>query len=344
MIKDRNVDPGASIGIDKLAFPYIVSGKYTDGSLPKILWVAKGGADSDSSAQGSRGEPFLTASGVRGAFTNTVDGRGDRVILGPGLWRETWNFGSGTGTTGAAGRMNKRDIGIYGSGGAHSGRTQVVGDGTSLTSTIRVQDGYLRGFILADMELDSVDSSNAGRIYPCLELITRDTGTLLATSDDYHARVTNVHVNSDGTPRAGFLLRGTTKAVFERCSTAGVILGIAFDASAENNPDNCRFFDPIFHDNVTADVATVRNDGEAVYSLVVGATALTNIYFFRPMFMDRGGTPVTNYVNLVGAMSNVGFYDFFAARDVADGTLMELPVAVIAIGASAAAAEFIIGA
>ncbi len=52
---------------------------------------------------------------------------------------------SHTGTTGSAGRMNKEDIGIYGSGGAHTGRVQIVGDGTTTGPTIRVRDGYLRG-------------------------------------------------------------------------------------------------------------------------------------------------------------------------------------------------------
>src|SRR3990167_3967739 len=109
MIKDRNIDP-SGIGADKIQFPGIVSGKHTDGSLPVVIWVAKGGADASGatgvSHQGSREFPFLTGNGSNGALRYTIDGRGDRVIYGPGTWRENLDFGSGTGTTGAAGRMN----------------------------------------------------------------------------------------------------------------------------------------------------------------------------------------------------------------------------------------------
>ena len=53
MIQDRNVDP-SGIGIDKIQAPYIVSGKHTDGSLPTVMWVAKGGADASGATGVSR--------------------------------------------------------------------------------------------------------------------------------------------------------------------------------------------------------------------------------------------------------------------------------------------------
>lgn len=350
MIKDRNIDPGASIGIDKLGFPNIISGKHTDGTLPKVLWVAKGGADAAGatgvSSAGSRSDPFLTVSGANGALTYTVDGRGDRVILGPGIWRENWDFGSGTGTTGAAGRMNKRDIGIYGSGGAHPGRTQIVSDGATAGPTIRVRDGYLRGFVLANVEVGNVDTADADRAQPLVDLETDDTATTLtANSSDEWATLNNVWLVSDTTGTLGLILTGTQMLRSYGLHVAGLIRGIAFRGSLSNTPLDCLFYDTEFYDNVTFDVGTISAPGEGSYTGVGnGAVILGNISFHRNKYMDRGGTPVTNYVNVSGATINCGDYDFFAARDVADDTLMAIPVDWIAIGRSAAAAEFIIGA
>ena len=344
MITDRNIDPGASIGIDKMAFPYIISGKHTDGSLPKIVWVSKGGADSLSSAQGSRNEPFLTINGVSGAMRQTVDGRGDRIIVGPGIWRENLDFGSGTGTTGSAGRMNKRDIGLYGSGGAHPGRTQIVSDGATTGPTIRVRDGYARGFVLADLEVGNVDSADADRVQPLIDIETNDTATLTADSSDEWTLLRNLRLDGGGSGSAGLVLTGATMFRAYHLEIANCTLGLVLRGSLSNSPENLMFWDTVFHDNITADITTVTgNEGQWVF-VAGGDTSLTNVRFVRNLYMDRGGTPVTNYVNVVGTMVNVVDFEFVAARDVADGTLMQLPVDWVAIGRSAAAAEFIIGA
>lgn len=345
MIRDKNIAPGANIGIDKLAFPYIVSGKHTDGSLPKVIWVAKGGADGLSSTQGGRDEPYLTVNGTRGAMVQTVDGRGDRIILGPGIWRENWDFGSGTGTTGAAGRMNKRDVGIYGSGGAHPGRTQIVSDGAATGPTIRVRDGFLRGFILSDLEVGNVDTADADRAEPGVDLTTSDTGTLTATSSDEWAVLNNVRFDGGATGTAALILTGAQMVRAYSLEVTGWTFGILFRGSLSNWPDHCHFWDCRYQDNVTADIVTSANAPEGGYgTFTAGSVNLTNISFFRNAYNDRGGTPVTNYVNVEGTVVNCGDYEFIAARDVADATLMQLPVDWIAIGRSAAAAEFIIGA
>ena len=348
MIKDSNVDPGAGIGVDKLAFPAFISGKHTDGSLPKVVWVAKGGADAAGatgvSHVGSRSEPFLTIWGANGAQAYTVDGRGDRIILGPGTWRENGDFGSGTGTTGSAGRMNKRDIGIFGSGGAHVGRTQIVGDGTTTGPTIRVRDGYLRGFVLADVEVGSVDSADADRAQPLIDLETVDaTATLTATSSDEFAVLRNVKLDGGATATAGVVFTGAQQVRCYSLEVLGCTYGFVFRGSTVNFPDNLRFWDTIFGDNVTADIFTTTGT-EGQWGFPGGTTNMTNVLFVRNMYTDRGGTPVTNYVNAVGTMVNVMDFEFVAARDVADDTLMALPANWVAIGRSAAAAEFIIGA
>ena len=307
--------------------------KFTDGTLPNHFWVSKGGAD--GAGNGAFDNPYLT---IRRAIRESVDGRGDVLHVGPGIWREHLDIGSGTTVSGSSGGYAKRNLKLLADGGAHQGVTQIVGDGTTEQATIRVQSGYLRGSVLKGFELDNVNSSDAGRAYPCLELVTSDVGTLTATSGDYHGLIEDIDIVSDNVVTTGILLTGTTKAKFKRLTIAGCVVGIAWRGSPNNTPDNLKFWDVVFHDNTTADIASYSS-GE-----VIGAMNATNIQFFRPQFMDRGGTPVTNYANISGTTVNCGFYEFDAARDVADGTLMQLPVDWIAIGNSAAAAEFIIGA
>ena len=340
MIQDKNIASG-TIGIDKLAFPSIVSGKHTDGSMPLVLWVAKGGADGGNvglSKQGSRDEPYLTITGANGALNRTIDGRGDRIILGPGIWRENVDIGS-------VARQNKRDIGLYGSGGAHPGRTQIVSDGATTGPTIRVRDGFLRGFILADLEVGNVDSADADRAQPLVDLETNDTAILTANSRDEYATLQNVRLASDTTATMGLILTGTQMLRVSHLVVAGIIRGIVFRGSDSNFPDHCYFDDTAFFDNVTYDVGTISAPAQGTYTPITdGIANLTNIKFLRSQYMDRGGTPVTNFVRVVGTVVNCGDYEFVAARDVADATLMQLPVDWIAIGRSAAAAEFIIGA
>lgn len=313
--------------------------KHTDGTFPRRFWVTKGGDDGDGN--GSFSNPFLT---WRRAIRQAVDNRGDWIFVGPGIWRETPDIGAGDTTSGPSGGYQKRGLHIIGTGSGHTGLTQLVSDGTTDQPTLRVQDGYLSGFTLKHIELDAVDSSDATRARPILELETSDTGTLTATSADYHFLIEDVHILSDGTPTAGFLFTGATKGTVRNCSIGGVTHGIFFRGSTNNNPSDITFEDIDFLDNVTADISC----GVLSYITapsIEALTTLTNIKFLRPRFWDRGGTPVTNYVNLlVTTAVNVHLFEFVAARDVADDTLMALPVDVVAIGRSAAAAEFIIGA
>ena len=126
----------------------------------------------------------------------------------------------------------------------------------------------------------------------------------------------------------------------------GCVRGVVLRASSLNNPGSAYFYNTLYNDNVTADVMTTVGEGEGAWTFTAGTlTAMANVNFFDSKYTDRGGTPVTNYVNAaVTTINNCGDYEFVAARDVADDTLMALPANWIAIGRSAAAAEFIIGA
>lgn len=358
MILDKNISPGASIGIDKLGFPNLVSGKHTDGSLPKVIWVAKGGADAAGatgvSHVGTRNEPFLTVGGASGALRYTVDGRGDRLVLGPGIWRENLDFGSGTGTTGSAGRMNKRDIGIFGSGGAYTGRIQIVGDGTTTGPTIRLRDGYARGFILADLEVGSVDSADANRGQPLMDIETEDTASLTALSSDEWALLRNVGFSSGSTGTrgtAGLVLTGATMVKGYGLSFSGLVNGIMIRGSLNNAPDTCLFDGLDFSDNVTADIGATGNHpiGTWPATWAFSSRSASNIRFYRGVFADVGGTPVTDYINWgggtgAGTLSNCGCYQAQFARDVADGTLIQIPAAFVVTGESAGGAENFVGA
>lgn len=350
MIKDRNIDP-SGIGIDKIQFPSIISGKHTDGTLPQVLWVAKGGADASASGssgvsfRGTRDDPFLTLFGANGAINFTIDGRGDRILVGPGIWRENGDLGSG-------GRLNKRDIGIYGTGGAHPGRVQIVGDGTTAGPTIRVRDGYLRGFILADLEVGAVDSADADRAVPAIDLETNDTAALTATSNDEWAVLRNVDLFSDTTGTAGLILTGATMVKCYDLHVAGWIVGVMFRGSANNNPDNCLFYGLEFADNLTADIGATNSHAVGTWpaTWAFSGQSATNVRFYRAMHMDRGGTAVTNYINWgggtgAGTTVNCGEIDAYWMRDVADGTLAQIPADFVLMGVSAASGdEVVIGA
>jgi len=248
--------------------------------------------------------------------------------------------------------MNKRDIGIYGSGGAHQGRTQIVGDGTTTGPTIRVRDGYVRGFILSDVEVGSVTTADADRAVPGVEIECEDTATLTATSSDEWAILRNVDLFSDTTGTAGLLLTGTTMFKAYNLNISGWIMGIMFRGSVNNYPDNCRFYGVEFTDNVTSDIAAGTISGVGVYPATWTLAGLngTNVLFYGPKHMDRGGTPVTNYVNWgggtgLGTTVNCGEYDAWWARDVADATLAQIPADFILAGVSAASGdEVVIGA
>lgn len=264
---------------------------------------------------------------VQAGVNAATDGNGDTIWVFPGSYAETLD-------------ITKRDLAIIGASGRHPGRTQIIGDGTTARATIRVDTGFARGFVLANLE---VDTNGVAR--PAVHIVSDNTGALNATYGDAWWWLHNVRVNSgnDTLPSAALYLDAAIAGYVTDCMWANCTIGIAISAGLNLEPDNVQFWNNRFWDNVTADIATVQ---KATTAFTAGAVlSMTNMHWFRPMFMDRGGTPVTNYANIAGGTHvNCGFYDFYAARDVADATLMQLPVDFIALGHSAGGVESIIGA
>lgn len=307
--------------------------KFSDGTFPHNFWVSPNGADGVNN--GSQYAPFLT---WKRAIREAIDGRGDRILITPGSYAETVDIGSGSTAGGNnSGGYAKRDLQIIGDDSLYNGRIQLVGDGSTTTATIRVQSGYLRGFVLKNVELD-VTTVTA----PALHLVTSDTGASPAASDsNYRFLVENVAVRSDN-PSVGVLLEGATLGNLRKLWMQGPTIGIGLCGSANNYPSDLDFEDLDFRDCVTADLATVASSSNPTQ---VSNTDLTNIAFLRARHWDRGGTPVTNYVNFaLSTCVNVAGHDCRWSRDVADGTLMVLPADVVFTGHSAAGAESIVGA
>lgn len=328
--------------LSQLGFP--PPSKHTDGTRPHYFWVSPGGAD--GAGNGSYKEPYLT---IRRAIRECVDGRGDVIIVSPGRYRESLDIGSGSTARGATDGYAKRDLKLIGAGPVHPGRIQIVSDGTSATPTIRVRDGYLRGFVLASLEVGSTDSSDADRAQPLVDLETNDDGTLTALSDDYWAMLKNVRLASGGgatTATLGLVLTGTTMLEVDGLHVQGITRGISFRGSLNNFPDHCFFRNCRFMDNVTFDVGTLRSPAQGLWGdPLTGGLDLTNILFDNCQFMDRGGTPVTNYIDMgnAGTHVNVLFSDCWFARDVAEGTLLNLAVDDIVLGQDAAGSVNVIG-
>lgn len=311
--------------------------RFTDGTSPYNFWCAPAasgdGGGLDGLGNGSHERPFATA---RRAIRQARDGRGDRIILTAGSYAETIDIGSGDSTYGSTGGYAKRNLQIIGDDSHNPSLVQIVGDGTTATATIRVQSGYLRGFVLKNVELDVTTVTQ-----PALHLVTSDTGaTPSATSNYYRFLIENVAVSS-AQPNVGILFEGAQMGIIRKIWMRGPTIGIGFAGSSSNNPAELRFEDLDFQDCVTADIATVLPSSPTT----IAARNMTNISFLRARHWDRGGTPVTNYVNFPDAtMVNVAGHDCRWSRDVADGTLMVLPVDVVFTGHSAAGVESIIGA
>lgn len=309
--------------------------KFSDGTFPHNFWVSGNG--NDGLGNGSSEAPYATP---KRAVRQAIDNRGDRILMTAGSYPDTLDIGSGSTAGGNnSGGYAKRGLQILGDDSVHPGLVQIIGDGSTATPTVRVRGGYLRGFALKNLELDT-----NGLAQPCLALITDDTGASpAATASNYRFLVDGVTIQSNE-PDTGILIQGATLGTLRNLTIAGPQIGIGFTGSESNLPSDLLFENIRFFDNVTADIATVSgNDSQAARTLIATIN-LANIQFWKMRFEDRGGTPVTNFVNMQGTCVNVHFFDFWAARDVADGTLMQLPANVVAIGWSAAAAEFIIGA
>ena len=309
-----------------------VGAKHSDGTFPHNFWVSSNG--NDGTGNGSFEAPYLT---VRRFIRQAYDGRGDRGILTMGSYAETIDIGSGSTAGGNTnGGYAKRNLQIIGDDTAHNGLVQIVGDGTTDQPTIRVLTGYLRGFVLKNVELDVTTVTR-----PALHLTTDDAlAAPSAVSNFYRFLVENVAIRSDG-PNCGIVLDGATLGTLRKITMQGPTVGIGFCGNATNNPADLDLEDIDFRDCVTADLATVQS---AAVPTTPDGVSMTNISHLRMRHWDRGGTPVTNYVNYVGTMVNVHGTSCFWARDVADDTLMVLPADVVFTGHSGAAVESIIGA
>lgn len=307
--------------------------EHSDGTFPHNFWISPNG--NDGAGNGSFNAPYLT---VRRGIRQTLDGRGDRLIVTPGSYAETIDIGSGSTNGGNTnGGYAKRNLQILGAPGVHNGITQIVGDGATAAATLRVLSGYLRGFRLADIELDVTTVTQ-----PALHLETDSGEDATATAGSMRFTVQRVSVRS-AQPNVGMLFEGATLGDIEDCVLFGPTIGIALTGSGINLPNDLSFKDIDFADCVTADIAAVNT---ATDPTTIRAVALTNIWFERMKHRDRGGTPVTNYVNLPAGATyiNVNGVDCFWARDVADDTLLVLAADVVFLGHSAAGVESIIGA
>lgn len=274
--------------------------------------------------------PDTSFATLQTAIDTAVDGEGTVIYVFPGPYPESLT-------------INKRDIAIIGVSGRHPGRTQITGAASSTQATVLVDDGFARGFVLANIE---VDTNSVAR--PAIQIVTNDTADLTATSSDEWWMLHNVRVNSGNTtlPSAALLLRGAQMGLVSDCLLANCTIGLALSGSLSNNIEDVYFYNTRFQDNVTADITTVNGmSTNTAFTAGYTLSQVTNLHFYGNRYLDRGGTPVTNYVNAaITTAVNCTDFGFYAARDVADGTLMQLPADWVAIGWSAAAAEFIIGA
>ena len=291
----------------------------SDGIVPKKFWVSVNGTNGDSN--GRPDAPFRT---ITFALGKCVTARGDTIFVGPGSYAETVD-------------VDKAYVSIIGTGGRHNGITQIVGDGTTARATVRVLEGFLGGFTLKNVELDVTTVTQ-----PALHLETDNTTAGTQANLGMRFLIDNVAVRS-AQPNVGILLEGAQVGKISRITMRGPTIGIALCGSTNNTPEDIDFEDIDFRDCVTADIATVDSAGAPT---VIAARVQQNLSFLRMRHWDRGGTPVTNYVNFpnIAGVVNVHFFECVAARDVADDTLLALPADVVWIGRSAAGAEFIIGA
>lgn len=324
----------------KVQFP--LGGNIGVGSNDWISSVTGQGADlyvvsKDRGSDDNDGKSIDTAlRTIQKAIDLATDNRLTVIRIEPGTYAENVN-------------VNKRRIALIGDP-RHPGTVSVDGDGgVTARASIYVGNGFLNGFVMANMSAGTGGATGATeQTRPVIHLVTDDTGDLNAESADYYFLLENIHIVGGTVPVAALLLEGATMGIIKNSTFAGCDLGIVLSGSVSNNPADLCFHNICFYNNVRADVATASTNavgGHPTLITLAAVDSLESIIFERPFFMDRGGTPVTNFVNMVSAAAvNVGFYDFYAARDVADGTLMLLPADVIALGHSAAGLESIIGA
>ena len=252
------------------------------------------------------------------------------------------------GEYGEAVNVNKRRIAIVGDA-RNAGSTVIGHDGTTARASVYVGDGFVNGFALANVSVTTNTASGTELARPCVHLVTNDTATTGgAESADYHFYMENVNFAGDGVTIAGLLLEGATLGVIRQASFNGLDLGIVFAGSLNNFPADIEVYNAIFYNNVRADVASANSNavgGHPTSLSLASLGELSGVLFDHPYFMDVGGTPVTDYVNLEASSAiNVMFSDARFARDVADGTLMQLATNIVVLGHSPAGLESFVAA
>ena len=279
------------------------------------LWVDPAGSNNYGLKSLSLDRPLATITRAIALAESTagIYNRSAVIHVAPGEYREFVD-------------VTKPDIAIIGSSGRYPGRTRIVGDGATARATMRVLTGNLRGFTLANVLVETGFPGTTSLAVPAIFLETSDTAELGANSTDEHFLLDNVMVISDGTPNAGLLLGGATMGRVQNSTFAGCEHGVVFAGSANNNPTDIRFHNIDFYNNTTADVATSSATPPTVTLGSVGG--MDSIIWSDTNFCDVGGTPVTNYINLVGAQVNGSFFNCRFNRAVSDGTLTLLPVGV----------------
>ena len=322
----------------KVSFP--LGGNVGVGGLDFIPSVTGQGADlyvvsKDRGSNDNDGKSLDTAvRTIQKAVDLATDNRLTVVRVEPGEYDETLN-------------VNKRRIAIVGDP-RHPSATRITGDGSTARASVYVGDGFLSGFVLANVGVDTGPAAITSLGRPAIHLVTNDTGTLGAESADYHFYLKNISIISDGVPLAALFLEGATVGVVEDSTFAGCDLGVAFGGSLSNFPADIYFKNIRFYNNVRADVASVSGNavnGHPTILTLATLGTLSSVNFDHPMFMDVGGTPVTDYVNLeVTTATNVVFSDARFARDVADATLMQLGTNIVVLGHSPAGLESFVAA
>ena len=324
----------------KVQFP--IGGNISVGSHDWIASVTGQGADlyfvskdrgSNDNDGKSRDTPVRTwQKAVDLATDNRVN-----VILGePGTYAENIN-------------VNKRRVALIGDP-RHPGITSIDGDGgTTARATIYVGSGFLNGFTMANLSGGTGGATGATEVArPFLHLVTDDIANQTAENSDYYWQLENIHVVAGTVPIAALYLEGAQMGIVRKSTFAGCDLGIALGGSLQNFPADLLFDDVTFYNNVRADVASVSSNavgGHPTILTLATLGSLEGVLFNRFKFMDVGGTPVTNYVNLeVTTATSVMFADARFARDVADGTLMQLGSNIVVLGHSPAGLESFVAA
>lgn len=327
-----------NIVIAQLGVPPASIFNTTSNLLPRVWWVAPGG--SDGVDNGYMTSPFLT---IKRAIRQAVDG--DIILVAPGSYAETLDIGSGDATSGSPSTNGyaKRGLKIIGAGVGehfgHTGRVQIIGDGTTAQPTVRVRGGFEGGFLLKNMELDT-----NGLSQPACEIITDDVASApAATSVNYRFTLDNLAVRSDD-PNIGFLFTGATLGDIRKILANGpTTAGIAFTGSDSNLPSDLVFEDLEFYNGTSsttaADVAMVSGPSatNGAFNVISGIN-LANVQFRTVKFGSpgTGAGGSTNYINFPSGATclNVTFYDCWFGTAPTNGTnkIATLPTDVVVLG------------